>query len=156
MKRVDMDRMLWLLAGSGWSDATISSVLEELQLWGPERVIAELRRIRKGTSGKVGASEPKTKKDEQSSAVQRAAQLLRDVQGKTAAEAAQSMANSIRLGNPGTVVPAFREKVGLPQWLSEVASEIGPSEMLHHATVAHNELSRAKPSAWALKDPDGE
>lgn len=148
MKKNEMDRLLWLLAATGWSDSTIAAMVEELRVWGPRRVLNELRRVRAARPSRLSALE---EHEDYRAAVDRAAELLRSIEDVSVADAAREILVSIKKSNPSVEIPPFRPKEGLKSWLATVERKVGSSELLHRATQARNRLTNQPARPWALK-----
>jgi hypothetical protein len=151
------ERVLALLAASGFSDSTIREGLMEFSLQGEEEVIRRihgLRRRRMSTSLEIPFEEDK----QNSSASERREHIIRQVvrllqfeAHLSAPIAAKRLTESLS-SSTNQKLPRLKDKEGLSSWLTRVVRELPPSVLLHHASMIRNAVVHSNPPAWPLRD----
>ena len=157
-----LGKALLLLAGSGLSHKEIRELVGEMQNLPPSQLADAILHLRRNALdplevvdamlGGGRKSHSLRKPHRPSSDVRsRVEVLLKEEAGLTVKQAALELLASLRRERPGafeTVGPPNKES--LYRWLQRVLPKIGPSELLHHATLVRNKYVRDTDSDWPL------
>ncbi|WP_161912985.1 hypothetical protein [Methylosinus sp. C49] len=127
--------------------------MHEIQQWGAEKVVLEVKRLKAGP----GQSRPINEKNsvaDDAEALEKAIAILRTVRNISTSALIEVLWKSVKTEWPEAPLEEFREKEGLRRWLTQVEKIIGPSELLHHATLVRNTLIHRAPDGWSIRDDD--
>ena len=155
-------RVLLLLAGSGLSHKEICELVAEMRDLPPRELADATMQLRHNALDsledaglKIGESRKPhgmTRPHRPASDVRRRVELLlREEAGLTVNRAASELLTSLKRERPG-VFDTVKEpnKESLYNWLRRVEPNIGPSALLHHATLIRNKYAHNPDRDWPL------
>ena len=163
--RRTIKKFLLLLAGSGLSRIEISQIVKELQYLSPSLLADSIQYLRHNEldilddvadSILSGAHKPHRSKGSRragNDVPMRVELLLRNEAGLKVSQAALELLSSLereRGGMAGTMKPPNRES--FYSWLNKLLRQIGPSELLHHATLVRNRYVHNTGQDWPLRE----
>ena len=159
-----LGKFLLLLAGSGLSPREIGKIVQELQHFPPDLLANSIQRLRKTAPDHLdkavvpvlsGPRQPRDSKGSPrpgSDVPMRVEFLLRSEAGLQVNQAAFELLESLKRERPsmdGVLKPPNKES--LHRWLQKLLLHIGPSEMLHHATLVRNRYVHRTEQDWPLR-----
>ncbi len=150
-----LGRILLLLAGSGLSHKEIREAVVELQGLPPSQLADVVLHLRRGVRDPIEVADSVLgggRRPDPSGDVRRRVEfLLREEAGLTVNRAASELLASLKGNRRGvfdTMKPPNRES--FYNWLHRVLARIGPSELLHHATLVRNKYVHGTDRDWPL------
>jgi hypothetical protein len=160
----DAERLIFLLAASGFSGREIHESLKAAEEMGADRVHAEILAARRQRGARLEDLPPDMQANQKpgsdwerrrSRVADEIIRLLQKEAHLSAQDAADRLLTSfVMKGKAPHVLPAYRPKDGFRIWLIRLANVIGPSELLHHATRVRNAALELEPPDWPLRERD--